>query len=351
MWENGKRSNVGFARNCMTSIIGRMSSQRRRQRQSSGSGTGLSDRDSTSHSGQRRRSGAATVAWSPPGRSMSGSSRWAADFKGEPGSEAGAIARSPSVPITGARAGLNDPEVTMSNVLANTNLIAHEKALTAAGDAIALVLRVPAPLKSIADQVIRSANSVPANLAEGHGRTGRDRVHFWRIAYASAKEVDSHLRLLGRAGVINTRQSRERARDPRSGPRHDLAAHQPEDLNDHDAAPGLVRPLSPKTAGGAVIAPVAVLLITNSVSFRLIEFRVSQTLKRRTLIVLLEQLLDDAVVAEGGADHHLLVGARRSSSANQSLTMRIRSGRNSSISSSAESGRFTNTKRPSSSTS
>ncbi len=99
---------------------------------------------------------------------------------------------------------MNDPEVTMSNALAYTNLIAHEKALAAAGDAIALVLRVPAPLKSIADQVIRSASSVPANLAEGHGRSGRDRVHFWRIAYASAKEVDSHLRLLNRAGVINT---------------------------------------------------------------------------------------------------------------------------------------------------
>jgi four helix bundle protein len=99
---------------------------------------------------------------------------------------------------------MNDPEVTMSNALASTNLIAHEKALAAAGDAISLVLRVPAPLKSIADQVIRSASSVPANLAEGHGRTGRDRLHFWRIAYASAKEVDSHLRLLERAGVVNT---------------------------------------------------------------------------------------------------------------------------------------------------
>ncbi len=85
---------------------------------------------------------------------------------------------------TGSRKGMNDPEVTMSNALANTNLIAHEKALAAAGDAISLVLRVPAPLKSIADQVIRSASSVPANLAEGHGRSGRDRVHFWRIAYA-----------------------------------------------------------------------------------------------------------------------------------------------------------------------
>jgi len=98
---------------------------------------------------------------------------------------------------------MNDPEVTMSNVLTNTNLVAHEKALEGAGVAITLAMRVPAPLKSIADQVIRSASSVPANLAEGHGRSGRDRLHFWRIAYASAKEVDSHLRLLASAGAVN----------------------------------------------------------------------------------------------------------------------------------------------------
>ena len=61
---------------------------------------------------------------------------------------------------------MNDPEVTMSNAVTHTNLIAHEKALQAAGDAITLVMRVPAPLKSIADQVVRSASSVPANLAE-----------------------------------------------------------------------------------------------------------------------------------------------------------------------------------------
>jgi four helix bundle protein len=98
---------------------------------------------------------------------------------------------------------MNDQEVTMSNALTTTDLIAHEKALEAAGEAITLVMRVPAPLKSIADQVIRSASSVPANLAEGHGRTGRDRFHHWRIAYASAKEVDSHMRLLAHAGAIN----------------------------------------------------------------------------------------------------------------------------------------------------
>ena len=84
----------------------------------------------------------------------------------------------------------------MNNALSKTNLIATEKAIVAAADAISLARRVPAPLKSLADQVIRSASSVPANLEEGHGRSGRDRLHHWRIAYASAKEVDVHLRIL-----------------------------------------------------------------------------------------------------------------------------------------------------------
>jgi len=59
------------------------------------------------------------------------------------------------------------------------------------------------PFKPIADQAIRAAASVAANLAEGHGRRGRDRMHHWRIAYASAKEVDTHLRLLLHAGSLN----------------------------------------------------------------------------------------------------------------------------------------------------
>jgi four helix bundle protein len=128
-------------------------------------------------------------------------SRWAADVKGRPVKPVRSTLDIGCT--TGSRKGMNDPEVTMSNALTNTNLIAHDKALEAAGVAVALAMRVPAPLKSIADQVIRSASSVPANLAEGHGRSGRDRLHFWRIAYASAKEVDSHLRLLARAGVVN----------------------------------------------------------------------------------------------------------------------------------------------------
>jgi four helix bundle protein len=85
---------------------------------------------------------------------------------------------------------------------AQPRLIAHRKALDAAGLAIQLALTVPAPLKSTADQIVRSATSVPASIAEGHGRTGRDKRHHWRIAYASAKEVDGHLRLLQITGSV-----------------------------------------------------------------------------------------------------------------------------------------------------
>ena len=99
---------------------------------------------------------------------------------------------------------MNDPEVSMPNAPAHTGLIAHRKALEAAGTAMKLVMRLPAPLKPITDQVIRSASSVPANLAEGHGRSGRDRLQSWRIAYASAREVDSHLRLLAATGAISS---------------------------------------------------------------------------------------------------------------------------------------------------
>ncbi len=82
-------------------------------------------------------------------------------------------------------------------------------ALRAAGTTIALVESVPGKFKSLQDQVIRSASSVPANLAEGAGRVGRDRIHHYRIAYSSAKEVDVHLRILAGAGPIDSARTEE----------------------------------------------------------------------------------------------------------------------------------------------
>ena len=103
---------------------------------------------------------------------------------------------------------MNDPEVTMPDPQPRTQLIVLSTALEAAGIALSLASRAPAPLRSIGDQLIRAASSVPANLNEGHGRTGRDRLQHWRIAYASAKEVDAHLRLLEAASSIDRDQAR-----------------------------------------------------------------------------------------------------------------------------------------------
>ena len=102
---------------------------------------------------------------------------------------------------------MNTQEDTMHEDRPTTTFIAHSKAVKAAGIALSIALRVPAPLKSLAEQVIRSASSVPANLSEGAGRSGRDRIHHWRIAYASAKEVDTHLQLLIGAGAVNASQT------------------------------------------------------------------------------------------------------------------------------------------------
>ncbi len=102
---------------------------------------------------------------------------------------------------------MNNPEVTMHEKQQPKRFDALEKATTAAGIAISLAMRVPTPLKPIADQVIRSASSVPANIAEGAGRSGRDRLYHFRIAYGSAKEVDIHLRLLVGALAIEDTQA------------------------------------------------------------------------------------------------------------------------------------------------
>jgi len=109
-------------------------------------------------------------------------------------------------------AGLGDGMNTTKNIISvvpHNNFQTLDLALQAAGTAIALANRVPARLRSLADQLIRSAASVPANLAEGHGRTGRARMNHYRIAYGSAKEVDVHLRILASAGAIDGSKANE----------------------------------------------------------------------------------------------------------------------------------------------
>jgi four helix bundle protein len=107
---------------------------------------------------------------------------------------------------------MNDPEVTMHDTRNGNELIAHRKAVEAAGIAISLISRLPPHVRSLADQVVRSASSVAANLAEGQGRFGKDRAYHWRVAYGSAREVDTHLRLLVGAGAVDPIRAEEACR-------------------------------------------------------------------------------------------------------------------------------------------
>jgi four helix bundle protein len=52
-------------------------------------------------------------------------------------------------------------------------------------------------------QIRRAAASVPANIAEGHGRENtRSFIQYLRIAQGSLKELETHLLLAERTGMV-----------------------------------------------------------------------------------------------------------------------------------------------------
>ena len=109
------------------------------------------------------------------------------------------------------REGMNTTEVTMEQhrLQSKGRLEAHALALEAVGIILPLSVKIPAPMKSVADQLIRAASSVALNLAEGNGRFGRDRIHHWRIAYGSALETSTALQILVAAGFIREQKAAE----------------------------------------------------------------------------------------------------------------------------------------------
>jgi len=63
--------------------------------------------------------------------------------------------------------------------------------------------KVPSVYRDLADQARRAATSIPLNIAEASGRTGKDRSHHFRIAYGSAQETTVAVQLLRSVGVVS----------------------------------------------------------------------------------------------------------------------------------------------------
>jgi four helix bundle protein len=92
-----------------------------------------------------------------------------------------------------------------SNAFSYRRLDVWQKSQAVAADVIRLIKNLPKDLDSqeIARQLVRAAGSVPANIAEGHGRyTLASYRNHLLIARGSACEVGSWLNLLQVSGYI-----------------------------------------------------------------------------------------------------------------------------------------------------
>ncbi len=81
--------------------------------------------------------------------------------------------------------------------------LALDLAIEVVGSVYELVEKSPPAASTLVDQVRRSSASVPLNLSEGAGRSGRDRLQYWRIAHASSKETTTSIQLLHAMGILN----------------------------------------------------------------------------------------------------------------------------------------------------
>ena len=91
--------------------------------------------------------------------------------------------------------GLNKTNVLMDKNSSFTTLEVWKRSRELKMKLFELIKQFPAEEKySLSDQIIRSARSISANIAEGHGRyTYKDQLHFCIISRGSLSETHNHI--------------------------------------------------------------------------------------------------------------------------------------------------------------
>jgi len=82
-----------------------------------------------------------------------------------------------------------------------TGLRVVDAAVVLARDILAAVRTIRGH-RDLVDQLKRATESAALNLAEGAGRTGKDKAYHYTIAYGSAGEAATALELLGAYGEL-----------------------------------------------------------------------------------------------------------------------------------------------------
>ena len=91
-----------------------------------------------------------------------------------------------------------------ANIQSYRDLLVWQQAMDLAVLSYALTKRFPKEeLFGLTSQIRRSAASIAANIAEGHGRENSGSfIQFLRIAQGSLKETETHLLLAERIGLL-----------------------------------------------------------------------------------------------------------------------------------------------------
>ncbi len=81
-------------------------------------------------------------------------------------------------------------------------LAAYELALEVSKNTLKLLNDIHAP-GDLVDQARRAVISIPLNIAEGAGRTGRDRRYHFTVAYGSGRELAAALDIIRMLGLVD----------------------------------------------------------------------------------------------------------------------------------------------------